>query len=130
MPHAAITLTDIGRDATVGAAITEVASDSAQNMFFVNDGNTLLIVNNKAASGTAVQVTIPGVVDEHGRTGQIQESVAIGEVRVFGPFSKSRWNEKPGAADPVAGTIEVQLDVQDAACVLSAIKMSPAERNF
>ncbi len=130
MPHTVIALTDMGRDMAFGAQIVETASDSANNMYFVNDGNTMLVVNNKAASATAVVVTLPGVVDEHGRTGQVQETVAIGELRHFGPFPKSRWNELPGAADPPAGAVEVQLDVSDAACEMSAVKMSPAERNF
>ncbi len=130
MPFTAIALSDLGRDMKFGAQVTETASDSANNMYFVNDGNTLLVVNNKSASGTAVVVTIPGVVDEHGRTNSIVETVAVGELRVFGPFPKSRWNELPGATDPPAGAVKVNLDTSDAACEMSAVKMSPAERNF
>ncbi len=128
MAHTVIALTDVGRDMKFGAQIVETASNSANDMSFVNDGNTILVVNNKAASGTAVEVTLLGVVDEHGRTQSIVETVAIGELRVFGPFPKSRWNE-PGA-DPPKGTVRVNLDVSDADCEISAVKLSPAERNF
>lgn len=74
---------------------TETAADDTNDHEMVNDGSTILIAINRAASTPAV--TIVSVADEYGRTGDITQVLAATELRVFGPFKpKANWNQSNG----------------------------------
>lgn len=74
-----------------GATITFSAADSANNMLFSNDGETLLVVKNGGAS--SITVTVVSVADLYGRTGDISASVAAGATWISGPLEPSIWNQ-------------------------------------
>lgn len=57
------------------AAVTFVSADAANGMFFVNDGDTQVMVRNTDASTHTV--TIDSVADSAGRTGDIVTTVPI-----------------------------------------------------
>lgn len=52
-----------------GAAITWTAADQANGMYFVNDGDSILMVRNTDASPHAT--TVSSVADVYGRTGDL-----------------------------------------------------------
>lgn len=75
--------------------ITMTAADSSNNMEFLNDGRTVLMVV-QGGSGTPT-VTVVSVADAIGRTGDIVRATSINTTRVYGPFSpKSAWNQTNG----------------------------------
>lgn len=79
---------------------TSMVVDTVNGMMFLNDGSSLLYVNNPAAvGGVLCTVTVQSVPDEAGRTGNVaydagyRIDVNPGEVRLFGPFRQAWWNQ-------------------------------------
>jgi len=78
-----------------GAAISFMAADAVNNMEFVNDGNTELLVNN--GGGSACTVTVHSVADPFGRTGDLTPSVAASAIESFPALDPVLWNQ-PGSS--------------------------------
>ncbi len=75
--------------------ITLTAGDASNDMEFLNDGRSVLMVV-QGASGTPT-VTVVSVADAIGRTGDIAQLMGINTTRIFGPFSpKGAWNQSSG----------------------------------
>lgn len=93
MARTVITVQDVPYQGSVNP-VTFTAADQANGMEFANDGRTVLVVKNDDVA--AKQVTIDSVPSSVGRTGDIVESVAAGEISYHGPFIKAIWNQSGG----------------------------------
>lgn len=76
------------------------ATDAALNMSFINDGYTILIVQNLAAAVTTV--TVYGVPDNAGRSVGVNFAQTVpgvtlnptvGGIGIFGPYRPIWWNQ-------------------------------------
>ncbi len=83
---------------------TETASDDTNDHAMTNDGHTILLAVNRAASVPVVLIV--SVADAYGRTGDISQALTGTTVRVFGPFTPKRnWNQTDGKVNiDVTGT--------------------------
>lgn len=79
-----------------GAPITFVAADNANGMYFINDGNTELLVVN--GGGSACTVTVHSVSDPFGRTGDLTPSVPASASESFPALDPLLWNQ-PGSSE-------------------------------
>lgn len=67
------------------------ATDSANNMMFLNDGQVFLYVKN--ASGASITVTLVSVPDPFGRLGDIITTVPAGADRIIPCVSPNLFNQ-------------------------------------
>ena len=91
------------------------AADATNDHFMYNDGRTVLVCKNKSAG--AIDVTIVGVTNQNGRTGNLVLSVPAktGEadgVAVAPLLNPESWN---GALGKVSITVTVDTDLSFAA---------------
>lgn len=94
MARTLITLNTIPQNGLSLDAVTFTNGDSANDMYFVNDGNTILIAKNADAGAHAGSLV--SVADQFGRTGDDPFSIAAGATLVAGPFPASLWNQAGG----------------------------------
>jgi hypothetical protein len=78
-----------------GAALTMTGADTSNQNSFKANGGDLVIAHNTDTS--AHTVTINSVDDRYGRQEDISaESIAAGEIRIFGPFKIHGWMQSDG----------------------------------
>ncbi len=84
-----------GSYAGSGTALTMTGADTTnQNSFKANGGDLVIAHNTDTASHT---ITINSVDDRYGRQEDITaESIAAGEIRIFGPFKTHGWMQSDG----------------------------------
>lgn len=96
-----------------GQAVTMVAADVANQNAFVAQGADLIVVHNTDSGAHAVTVT--SAPDPFGRNDDISsESIAAGEIRVFGPFKTTGWIQSDG---------KIYLEADDATVELGVVKL-------
>lgn len=93
------------------------ATDSTNNMMFVNDGDVHLHVKN--ASGASITVTHVSVPDPYGRLGDIITTVPAGAERIIPCVSPSLFNQTSGAD---AGNVYVNFSAS-ASVTVGAFKL-------
>ena len=99
-----LTIQDLGQ---FGAATPSLVTlNAADDVMFANDGLTLLLVDNGAA--TVVNPIVVSVKDQFGRTGDITLAVNALSRALFGPFTAAVFNQKTGAD---IGKIYINFDV-------------------
>lgn len=91
---------------TAYSAVTTTAGDSANGMYFVDDGNTLLFAQNGDASTHTV--TMVSVADGLGRTGDLVVTVPANNtnndgISLFGLPSGQGWRQ--------AGTNQISVNL-------------------
>lgn len=97
-----------------GLAEFTLAAASAGTDTFVNDGRTILVVDN--GSGSPMTVTIDSLkASDFGDDSDIAVTVAAGERAFIGPFQKARFND---IAAVVTVTTSLETSVTFAALVL------------
>lgn len=69
----------------------DTAVDAGLEMFFPNDGNTILMVNNAAMATN--DVTIQSVPNDTPGFEDLTVTVAAQSIQIFGPFDKEFWNQ-------------------------------------
>lgn len=90
--------------------ISYTSADAANNMRFVNDGNTILIVQ---VGTTQTQITIKAEPDEANRDVDEVVTTTSNEV-IFGPFQERWWNTPDGTSE-IAVDFDQDTDVNVAA---------------
>lgn len=107
MARQTITLTEVARyDDNTVAYVTAVAAD---DLDFVNDGQTFLLIRNVTASPCIVKVvSVPDPAT--GRSGDIDRTLAAGEDMVVGPLPPHLFNQSNGRVN-----VDVDQAVQAAA---------------
>lgn len=99
-----------GGYAAAGGAVTMAAADVGNLNAFVASGTDLVIAQNSGASPYAV--TITSAPDPWGRTKDIAtESIAAGEIRIFGPFPQAGWMQTDGRVYLQASNAAVKFGV-------------------
>lgn len=101
MARTAISIVNVGNQGAVNG-ITFDTGDTANNMKFENDGNTVLLIDNGTAS--TANITVASVADEAGRTGDHSLAVAAGDTTIVGPLKRTWWNQ------PQSSDVNVDLD--------------------
>jgi hypothetical protein len=81
---------DVPYQGSLDFTANDVAVPASLSMYFINDGYTILIVNNAAMADN--DVTIVSVADDVPGTTDLTETVAGESIRVFGPFEPLWWN--------------------------------------
>ena len=93
-----------------GANLTLAAADISNLNSFVANGNDLVIAQNTGVS--AYTVTITSAPDAYGRTGDIAtESLAAGEIHIFGPFPLPGWQQTDGSIYLQASNAAVKFGI-------------------
>lgn len=92
------------------------AADAANGMMFVNDGQSIAIVEN--GSGGDVTVGILAEADLAGRTVDFDYTMSDGERFFFGPYRPIWWNQRTG--DDL-GKVYVDFDV-DTSVTIQVVK--------
>lgn len=111
-----LTIQDLG---LFGAATPSLVTlTAADDVMFVNDGNTILLVDN--GSATVINPTIVSVSDQFNRTGDITLAVNATSRGIFGPFTPAGFNQKTGTD---IGKIFVNFD-EDSNVKVVAIKLT------
>ena len=87
----------------------------AQDDFFVNDGNTIILIFNTTGGALAQPVTIEGVSDAYGRDGATVVNPADGDFAMAGPFRPAAWNVKSGVD---IGKVEIDAGAAPASGLL------------
>lgn len=110
----AITVTDAnGPNPTDGTTITMTAADVASGNEFTLTGRELLIAHNTSTTA-ARSVSIDAVADPFNRGGADQisaDSIAIGAIHLYGPFSLLGWRQTDGTLQFSADNAEVAFGV-------------------
>ena len=106
MPRTAITVHSLVPNG-VTANLAEVASDDTNEHEFTNpNGRVIIIVDNRDGA-IGVEFTFISVAEpRYGRTGNVVETVAAGEMKVFGPFDTEAWNQSDNLVDIDVDTTE------------------------
>lgn len=78
---------------TAGETVTETAADvsNSNSVTMTGHGRDLLLVRN--SGGSTRTVTISSVADSRGRTGDIVETLAAGELKIYGPPALEGWRQ-------------------------------------
>lgn len=97
--------------------ITWTAGVAADDIEFVNDGKTLLLVKDAGGAGGKT-ITVVATSDPYGRTVDDSITTAAGGISIGGPYSKTLWNQSDG-------TVHVDFAV-DTDLTLAAVKFHPA----
>jgi hypothetical protein len=99
-----------GSYADAGVAVTMTAADVANKNQFTAGGKDLIIAHNTGAS--AHNVTVTSAPDPYGRSGDIDsESIAAGELRIYGPLAVLGWIQSDGKVYLEADNAEVEFGV-------------------
>ena len=77
-----------------GNAATETgdACAAADQFYFPNDGNTVIVIH--AVTGDTW--TFDPIADKYGRTEVLADAVAAGDIAILGPFLPELWNDAAG----------------------------------
>jgi hypothetical protein len=99
-----------GNAAAAGAAVTLTACDTVNFNQFTPGGNDLIVAQN--TGGAPYTVTVTSSPDELGRLGTISaESIAAGEVRIYGPLKNLGWIQADGKVYLQASNVAVKFGV-------------------
>lgn len=71
--------------------VTFTSGDAANDMYFENDGRTILLVSASTSSGQTI--TVVSVADPFGRTGDKSITVPTNGTSVRGPFAPTLYNQ-------------------------------------
>jgi len=88
---------------TANIALTFTPLVAANDAYFLNDGNVILVFHNSSSGGAEI-ATVISVADEDGRTGDITVTVPAASgggvlgIATAGPFSPALYNQI-GASD-------------------------------
>jgi hypothetical protein len=94
MAETAILVTTVSRS---GSPISFVPSDTVNGNSFTNDGHTWAILNNlQGTVPCTVTIKVPHVLDGDLPVASRVIDLAIGEVKVAGPFDQSIFNQTDG----------------------------------
>ena len=119
MARTAITVNRASAPETEIDSLTTTAGDAANNHSMVNDGRTMLIIDN--AGGGVATATIKSVASRYGRTGDLTVAVPAGEIAYVPLLPPSRWNAS-------GGVVDIDLDV-DTSVRLAAIVIAEPHSN-
>ena len=93
-----------------GLNMTMTAADVGNSNSCIANGGELIIANNTGAS--PYTVTITSYADQYGRVKDITtESLAAGEIHVFGPFALAGWRQTDGYLYFQASNASVKFSV-------------------
>lgn len=67
---------------------------AANDFEFVNDGKTILVINNAGSGSQAADVI--SVADSAGRLQDLTVTTTNGKISIAGPFNPSLWNQADG----------------------------------
>lgn len=99
MAETALTSTTApGKWSTTGTAVTMAAVDNSNGNKFTAVNDALVIVQNSSGGSLTFQMTssaITGSQPGSGRTGNVSQSMAAGEIRVF-RVTKNGWQDGNG----------------------------------
>lgn len=78
-----------------GVAFPLAAGDAVNGNYFEHTGREIIVVKNANASSPGVSrtVTLVSVNDPYGRTEDIAEVLAAGDIKVYGPFPILGWRQ-------------------------------------
>jgi hypothetical protein len=97
-------------NAAAGVSLVQTAADVANGNSFSPTGYDLVIANNTGAA--PYTVTITSAPDAMGRTKDITaESIAAGEIRVYGPLQLLGWRQSDGFVYLSASNVAVKFSV-------------------
>ena len=111
MPRVDIPVVITDRSATptiIGANGSETAGDATNEMEFVNDGKTLLLMRNSGATLRNWELVTQASPDGHSipvRTG----TLAAGDHKVLGPFAPGLYNDSTGKVQINIDHLEVEF---------------------
>ena len=96
MPRTIVTVQNVAANGGGIQSITKTAADSANGMYFNNDGRTTFHVQNLDASSKTV--TVVSVPDTYGRSGDLVLVVPAASAGdpgcgIGGPFPVALWNQ-------------------------------------
>lgn len=94
------------------------AVTASNGSYFLNDGNVVLLCKN-ASGGASRTITVTSVADEWGRTGDVELTVADGDIGVIGRFRPNLFNQI-GAGD--LGKVFVDYD-DDTGLTIAAVSL-------
>ncbi len=94
--------------------VSTAAVLAADGGVFVNDGSTILTVENE--SGGPLTVTVKSVPNENNRTGDTVKVLADHDRAVMGPFKTTLFNQGGGS--------QVYVDVSDDGLKIGAAKLN------
>lgn len=111
MARTDLTKTDApGSYAAAGAAVTMAGADVSNKNQFTAEGSDLIVAHNTGAG--AHNITITSAPDPFGRSGDISsESIAAGEIRIYGPLKVTGWIQSDGKVYLEADHAEVEFGV-------------------
>ena len=92
MARTEIAVTELSKFGS-SAEVSYTTADATDDMYFENDGRTILIAKSGTASGQVVtvqSVPAPG----SGREGDLTYTVQDDREQVLGPFAPSLWNQR------------------------------------
>lgn len=96
MSRTQITVQKIGRDFEL-EDMTLTAADAANNMYFENDGKTLLFIKNGHTGSLDVVVACAGC--SHNLSEDLTVSTTNAKESFAGPFEKDVWNQSGGTVN-------------------------------
>lgn len=85
-----LTVLDVPYQGSIDFTANDTAVPSGLEMYFINNGYTILVVNNAAMATNTV--VISSVQDDIPGTEDLQVTVAAQSTQVFGPFQPLYWN--------------------------------------
>ena len=86
-----LTVLDVPYQGSIDFTANETAVPAGLEMYFVNNGYTILVVNNVAmATNDVVISSVPGDVPG---TEDLEVTVAAQSTQIFGPFQPLYWNQ-------------------------------------
>lgn len=86
-----LTVVDVPYQGSISFTANDVAVPASLEMYFVNNGSTILVVNNAAMADN--DVTITSVSGDIPGTSDLVTTVVAQTVQVFGPFQPLWWNQ-------------------------------------
>jgi hypothetical protein len=85
-----LTVVNMPYQSSLDFTANDTAVPAGLEMYFINNGYTILVVNNAAVATN--DVTITSVPDDIPGTEDLVVTVAASSIQVFGPFQPLYWN--------------------------------------
>lgn len=90
--------------ALTGTVVTYAAATATVGNAFLNNGRTVLRVNN--ASGGDVVVSVDSLTNcNQGHDHNVSVTVATGTIKEIGPFPMDRFNSSSGTVTPICDVV-------------------------
>lgn len=86
-----LSVVNVPYQGTLSFTANDTAVPASLEMYFINNGYTILIVNNAAMADN--DVTIHSVANDIPGTQDIVQTVVGQSIQVFGPFQPLYWNQ-------------------------------------